>query len=142
EIRTRAGAPLKEHAFCTRQPHDRFHAVAHRIDKAGGTLWLGFDAHVEPYRRVESHFLLDQQVRQFVAESVARSMVGEIAALFAPAHHGVHHARDELAHRSLALGATRLAVEILAGHDVGGGLRPVLRYFDIVLAENGHAFFI
>src|SRR5580692_1113101 len=35
-----------------------------------------------------------------------------------------------------------LAVEIFAGDDVGGRLRPALRHLDIFLAENGHALFV
>src|SRR5579864_6734235 len=33
-------------------------------------------------------------------------------------------------------------MEILAGDDIGGGLRPSLRDFDIFLAEDGRALFI
>jgi len=33
-------------------------------------------------------------------------------------------------------------VKILAGHDVGGGLRPIFGNVDIFLAEDGDALFI
>ncbi len=142
EICARAGAPLEEHAFRARQPHDGFHGVVHGVDEAGGALRLSLHADVEPYRRVESHFLLDEQVREFVAEGIAGSVLGKIAALFAPANDGVDHAGDQLAHRAFALRTARLPVKILAGHDVGSGLRPVLGNLNVVLAEDGHAFFV
>ena len=71
EIRAGAGAPLEKHALGAGQAHDRFHVVLHGIDEAGGALWLGLHADVEPDRRVERHFLLDEQVGELVAESLA-----------------------------------------------------------------------
>ena len=84
EIGAGAGTPLEEHAFGAGEAHDGFHAVLHGVDEAGGALGLGLAADVEPDRRIESHFLLDEQVGKFVAESVARGVVGEIAALLRP----------------------------------------------------------
>ena len=49
---------------------------------------------------------------------------------------------DQLRDAGLALGRAQLAVEILAGDDVGGGLRPVGRHFDVALLENHRAFII
>ncbi len=72
KIRARARAPLEEHALDLGQVHDRFHVVLDRVDEAGRALRLGLHADVEPDGRIEGHLLLDEQVRQFVAESVAR----------------------------------------------------------------------
>src|SRR5581483_11239453 len=73
---------------------------------------------------------------------VAGGGVREIAALFAPAHDAIDHPADELAHRAFAIACARLAVEVLAGDDVCGRLRPALGHFDVFLAENRHALFI
>ena len=86
--------------------------------------------------RIEGHFLLDEQVGEFVAENILGFGRGEIAALFAPAHDGIHDAADQLAHRSFALGGVGLAVEILGSHDVGGRHGPGLGDFHVFLAEN------
>ena len=99
-------------------------------------------AHVEPYGGIESHFLLDQQVGQFVFEGIAGSGISKISTLFAPANDSVGHAADQLANGPFPLIRSWLAVEILAGDDVGRGLRPGLGDFDIFLPEDGHAFFV
>src|SRR5262249_44578203 len=96
EVGARAGAPLEEHTFGAGQTHDGFHGVLHGIDEAGGALWLGLNADVEPHRRVEAHFLLDQQVGKLVAEYIARSVIREVAAFLAPADNRVDDAADEL----------------------------------------------
>jgi len=83
EVRSRAGAPLEEHSFGARQPHDRFHVVANRIDEARRALRFRLHAHVEPHRRIEAHLLFDQQVRQLVAERFARLRICKIPALLA-----------------------------------------------------------
>src|SRR5207248_8871572 len=88
------------------------------------------------------HLLLDQQMRQFVAEGIARGGVGEISALFTPANNGIGNASDQLADRRFAIGSAHLAVKILARDNVRGGLRPTSWYFDIFLAEDGHALFV
>ena len=142
EIRARARAPLEQHPLGLGQVHDRFHVVLDRVDEAGRALRLGLHADVEPHRRVESHLLLDQQVRQIVAEGVARSGAGEVAALLAPADDRVHHAADELAHRAFALRRVELAVEIFRRDDVRRRLRPALRHFHVFLAENRLALFV
>src|SRR4029077_13169350 len=67
---------------------------------------------------------------------------GEIAALFTPADDGAGDAIDQLAHGVFALSRSGLAVKVFAGDDIGGGLRPILRDFDALLAEDGHALFI
>ena len=91
---------------------------------------------------LKAHLLLDQQVRQIVAESVASGVRGEVGAALAPADDGFDHAADQLAHGVLALGRIHFAVEIFRRHDVGGRLRPGLRHLDAFLAENHLAFFI
>src|SRR5581483_3750344 len=73
---------------------------------------------------------------------VAGGGVREIAALFAPAHDAIDHPADELAHRAFAIACARLAVEVLAGDDVCGRLRPALGHFDVFLAEDRHALFV
>src|SRR5580692_1113102 len=52
------------------------------------------------------------------------------------------HGKPGSPHRAFALRRAGLAVEIFAGDDVGGRLRPALRHLDIFLAENGHALFV
>ena len=103
---------------------------------------LGLHAYVEPDRRIEAHLLFNEQVRELVAERIAGLFVGEIAAFLAPTHDGVGDAADQLAHGVFALARARLSVEIFAGDDVGGGLRPILRDFHTFLAEDGHALFV
>ena len=103
---------LKSMPSVSRQAHDGFHVVLDGIDEARGALRLGLHADVEPHRRIESHLLLDKQMRQFIAEIVARFAGYEVAALFAPADDRIHHAADQLPHRSLALGCIRFAVKI------------------------------
>ena len=93
-------------------------------------------AHVEPHRRIEGHFLGQHQVRQFVGNFAASSGCGSSRPP-CPSRDGVDHARDQLAHAGLALRRADLAMEILAGDDVGGGLRPVDRDFDVPLLEDG-----
>ena len=114
----------------------------HGIDEARRALRLRLHAHVEPHRRIEGHLLFDEQVRQFVAERIARRVGGEVAAFLAPAHNGVHHAADELSHRAFALFRARLAVKIFAGDDVRRRLRPALRHLDVFLTEDRHALFV
>ena len=49
---------------------------------------------------------------------------------------------DQLGDAGLALRRAELAVEVLAGDDVGGGLRPVDGHFDIALLEDDGAFVV
>ncbi len=135
-------APLEEHAFRLRQAHDGFHVVLNGIDEAGGALRLGLNADVEPHGRIESHFLLDEKMRQFVAEGIARGVRGEVAAFFTPADDRVGDAADQLPHRSFALGRVQLAVKIFRSDYVCSSLRPGLGYFYILLTENRLAFII
>src|SRR5260370_5956806 len=142
EVRPRARTPLEKHSFGARQLPDSFHVVVDRIDEARRALRLWLHAHVEPHRRIEGHLLLDQQVRQLIAEGVPRQHVCKIPALFAPANDGIYHAPDQLPYRSFALGSPGLTMEILAGDDVRRRLRPALRYFHVFLAEDRPALLV
>ena len=100
------------------------------------------DADVEPDRRIEAGLLGEHQVGQFHAEILAILGGLEVAVLLAPVGDGVDHALHQLRHRGLAVGRPQLAVEILAGDDVGGGLRPVHRHFDVALLKNHRTFVV
>ncbi len=60
----------------------------------------------------------------------------EVSALDAPVADGLGDARDELADAGFALGRVHRAVQVLAGHDVGGGHRPVFGGLDVLLLED------
>ena len=87
-------------------------------------------------------FLLDEQMRQLVAESIARRGRGEVAAFFAPADDRIRDAADQLAHGSFALRRVELAVKIFRGDYVCSSLRPGLGYFHIFLTEYRLPFII
>ena len=99
-------------------------------------------ADVEPDRRVEARLLRQHQVRQLEPEILAVRVGLEVAVLLAPVRDGVDHALDQLRDAGLALGRPEFAVEILAGDDIGGRLRPVDRDLDIALLEDDGAFII
>src|SRR6185437_227558 len=99
-------------------------------------------ADVEPYRRVEARLLREHQVSEFAAEIFEVLRTGEVAVLFAPAGDGVHDALHQLRHAGLALRRPKLAVEVLAGDDVGRGLRPIDGNFDVALFEDDGAFIV
>ena len=127
EVRTRAGAPLEQHAFRLGQFQDGFQRVLDADDEAGRTLRphhaagfeLGhpplplvvdppvaarlFDAHVKPYRRIEAGLLREHQVGQFHAEILAVLGALEVAVLLAPVRDRIHHALHQLRHRRLAV---------------------------------------
>ena len=81
-------------------------------------------------------------LRQLIAKGIPRRRIGKISALLAPSHDGIYHAPDQLPHRSFALGRPGLAMEIFAGDNVGGRLRPDLGHFHVFLAEDRHPFFV
>ena len=60
----------------------------------------------------------------------------EISLSQSPVADGFRHAGYELSDSGFATGSAEFAVEIFAGHDVGGGHRPILGDFDIFLLEN------
>ena len=63
----------------------------------------------------------------------------EVAIVHAPVADGFSDAGNELADAGFALGRADMAVQILAGHDVGGGDGPVFRGLDVFLFEDGVA---
>ena len=67
---------------------------------------------------------------------------GEVAVVQAPVGDGVDDAMDQFGDAAFALGRAQLAVEIFAGDDVGGGLRPVGGDFDVALLEDDRAFIV
>ena len=143
EIRARARAPLEEHALGLGQVHDRFHVVLHGVDEAGRALRLGLHADVEPHRRIEGHLLLDQQVRQLVAESVARFGAWRSSRPPRPSATMVSTTRPISWRTELSRsGVFELAVKIFRGDDVGRRLRPGLGHFHVFLAENHLALFV
>ena len=100
---------------------------------------VGLDAvaaHVEPDRRIEGGILAQKNVRQFVVESCAVFRRLEIALRHAPVANGLSHASHQGADAAFALGRAERAVQIFAGHDVGGGHRPVFGDLDILLLED------
>ena len=156
-------APLEEHAFGLGESEDRVERVFHRVDEAGGALGLGvsgdaeFDllglripvpvaavgvgldavaSDVEPDGRVEGRVLADEDVDEFVVEGGAVFGGLEVALRHSPVANGFGDAGDELADSGFALGSADLAVQIFAGHDVGGGHGPVFGDFDVLLLED------
>src|SRR5262245_29768500 len=91
---------------------------------------------VEPYGRIERSLLLDQDMNQFVMESVAVFGGGEIALLPAPVANGFRYALDQLADAGLALRRAQRSVKIFTGHNVDGGHRPVFGRFHITLLKD------
>ena len=74
-------------------------------------------------------------------ESFARVGVGEVFLLVAPSGDRIDHARDELAHAGLAPRRAERSAKIFRDDDVGGGLRPRARHFDVLLLEDDAAVF-
>jgi hypothetical protein len=60
----------------------------------------------------------------------------EIALRHAPVADGFGDAGYELADSGFALGSAEFAVQVFAGHDVGGGHGPVFGDFDVFLFED------
>src|SRR6185295_2470387 len=136
EVAARARAELEEHSLGLRQTEDGAHGVLDRVDEAGRALRLGPDADVEPHRRVEAGVLVEQDVRQLVAERLGVRLGGEVAAVAAPGRQGVRHPADELPDAALAVRRADMAAEVLRDHDVGRRLRPELRHLDALLLED------
>ena len=159
QVRPRPRAPLEQHAFGLRQIQNGLQRIAHRDDEARRALrprhalfQLGdavlaaivdpavaapfLHAHVEPHRRVETRLLRQHQVRQVVAERFPVHLRLEIPVLLAPLGDGIHHPLHQLGGAGLPLRRPEFAVEVLAGDDVGGRLRPVHRNFHVALLED------
>ena len=142
EVGAGAGAPLEEHAFALGKVHDGFHAVVERLDEAGRALRPRRHTHVEPDRGVESDHLVEQQVGELVAEDGVVFSGGKVAAIPAPVGQGVGHAADQLAHARFALRSAAVAVEVFAGDDIGGGLRPIFGDLHVMLLEDNLALLV
>jgi hypothetical protein len=168
-----ARAPLEEHALGLGQVQDGLQRIATETMKQAEhwgrrvpllifcTEWRGLvvvpavaarfgHADIEPDRRVEAGLLPEHQVGELVAESLRILDRLEIVALLAPVGQGVDHPVDQLGDAALAFGRTQLAVEVLAGHDVGSRLRPVggdfhvtllKKHLALVVADRGRAQF-
>ena len=166
EIGAGARSPLEEHTFGLGQGQDGIERVFYRVDEAGRALrrlvagdaeldagagrvpvpvlgvGIGLDAvasYVEPHRRIEGGVLAQKDVRQLVVKSCA--VVGrlEIALRQTPVANSFGHASHQGAHAALALGRAERSMQILTGHNIGGGHRPILGNFDIFLLEDGVA---
>ena len=129
--------------------HCGLHHAGFELGDAAGRLVVdpavaaGFaDADVEPDGRIEAGLLGKHEVGQFEAEVFAVGFGLEIAVLVAPVGDGIDHALDELGDAGFALGRAHLAVEILAGDDVGGGLGPIDGHDDVALFEDNRAFIV
>src|ERR1019366_2204038 len=158
EIGAGAAAPLEEHAFGLGESEDGVEGILHRVDEAGGALGLaiagnaeldllglsvpvpvagvgiGLDAvaaDVEPDGRVERSVLAEEDVDEFVVELGTVFGSFEVALSQSPIADGFGNAGDELADSGLTLGSADLAMQVLAGHDVGRGHGPVFGDFDI-----------
>src|SRR5438270_799331 len=163
QVRAGAAAPLEQHAFGLGESEDGVERVLYRVDEASGALGFGvsgdaeFDllglrvpvpaaavrvgldaiaAHVEPYGRVERGVLAHEDMDEFVVEGGTIFGGAEIALCHSPVADGFGDAGDQLADSGFALGSPNLAVQIFAGHDVGGSHRPVFGYFDVFLLED------
>src|SRR5262249_38966701 len=66
----------------------------------------------------------------------------EIALFPAPTRDCVDNAPDQLSYACLTLRRSDLAVEILADHDVGRGLRPISRRLYVALLENNRPLIV
>ena len=75
-------------------------------------------------------------MNQFVVESGAVLGSTEVALGHAPVADRLGHSGYELADSGFTLRGPKLAVEIFAGHDVGGGHGPILGDFDVLLLED------
>ena len=110
-----------------------------RIPMPVASVGTGLDAvaaHVEPDRRVEGSVLANEDVDELVVEGCAVFGSFEVALGQSPVADGLGDTGDELADSGLALGRADLAVQIFAGHDVGGGHGPVFGDFDVFLFED------
>ena len=66
----------------------------------------------------------------------------EVVAAETPIGDGVDDAVDELADAGFPFGRAHAAVEIFADDDIGGGLRPIGRHFNVALLEKHRAFVV
>ena len=110
-----------------------------RVPVPVAAVGVGLDAvasHVEPDGRVEGGVLADEDVDELVMEGGAVFGSAEVALGHPPVADGFGDAADELADSGFTLGSADFAVQIFAGHDVGGGHGPVFGDFDVFLLED------
>ena len=93
-------------------------------------------ADVEPDGRVEGDLLVDEEVGELGEEELGVLVGGEVAVALAPVADGLGDAGDEVADALFALRRADLAVQVLAGDDVGRGDRPVAGDLDVLLLED------
>src|SRR5579864_1973414 len=163
KIRARSAAPLEEHAFGLRESQDGVERIFDRVDEAGGALRLGVSgdaefyllrlrvpvpvasvgvgldavaSHVEPHGRIERGVLAHEDVDEFVMEGGAVFRSAEVALRHSPVADGFGDAGYELADSGFTLRRADFAVQIFAGHDIGGGHGPVFGDFDVFLLED------
>jgi hypothetical protein len=106
---------------------------------AFGVWFEAVAAYVEPDGRVEGDLLRDEKVGELVMENSGVFGRGEVASGEAPVADRLSHARDQLTHAGFALTGADLAVQVLAGDNVGRGHRPVDRRLDVLLLEDALA---
>src|SRR6185437_14151168 len=166
KVGTGSRSPLEEHALGLGQREDGIERILDRVDEAGGALRIAISgnaelngcrfgvpvpvlriglriqpvaSHVEPYRRVERRFLVEQDVHQFVVEGLGVAAAGEIPAIEAPIADAFRYPSNQRAHTTLTLRSAERPVQVLAGYDVGCGHRPVFWHFYVLLLEDGLA---
>ncbi len=163
QVGSRPGSPFEEHSLGLGQGEDRVQRVVHRVDEAGRALGIAVAgpgegdaaggrvpvpvlpgrirfqavaAHVEPDRRVEGHLLGQQHPGQLVVEDGRIPSGGEVAAIHPPVADALDDAAHQLADAGLPLGGAQVSVQVLRGHNVGRGHRPVGRHLDLLLLED------
>src|SRR5581483_10720173 len=163
EISAGTRSPLEQHAFGLSEGKDRIERILYRVDETGGALGMaisgsgefdaaadgipvpvsgigvGLDAiatDVEPDGRIESRILADQDMHQFIMKDGAVVGSAEIALGESPVANGFGDAGNELTNPGLAFRRAERTVEILAGHDIGGGHGPVFGDLNIFLLED------
>ena len=85
---------------------------------------------------------MQHKVRQFVTEILAILFAGEVSIVDAPVRNRIDDAVHQVSHAAFAFRRARLAMEILAGDNIRGGLRPVHRHFNVALFKYNFAFAI
>src|SRR3972149_9728461 len=136
EVDPGAGAAAEDDPFLADPVEDRLHRVLDREDEARRRLRTLLKTKVEPDRGVEGGELVDEDRLELVLEGLRLRLVGEVAALAAPAADGRDDAADHLLDARLALRGGHAAAEVLLRHDVRRCLRPELRELDALLLER------
>ncbi|CAB4623204.1 unannotated protein [freshwater metagenome] len=137
EVDAGSRAALEDRAFLDVPVEDRAHAILDREDEARRSLLRNArDTDVEPHRRVEGGALGDDEVLQFVGESLGLVVIDEVAVADSPLGDRVDDTVGNLLEGPFALVGTGGAAEVLLRHDVGGVERPADRELDAELLES------